>query len=1148
MNFEELLQLNTLDNDLADLYSEVQGGRDIMVFSAGEGEKIHISSHLGKFVLFVAKDAFRATTLAGRLADYFGDRVAYLPANEELLLHRATYRKSIVSQRIDTLNKLASGKLDCLVVSPQTLAGYLPSKQAVKEGVVRIKKGDTLDRYDLIDKLALMGYVREDSVEEKSTFGVAGDILSIFPPHRDLPVRISFFDDKVENIKEFTPDTLMSVREIDEVNLMPDNDLLLPYSVIEGGIDRARRVIDKLPSDLAEKVESIFSDISISSVCIQKMQWLLPFVKDKMNTVFDYLGDNCVVVFDEPSAVLEGVELYVKEHLGRVKQLALTGEVLKEHSKSILGVDEVLEKLRACQKLGFNYLTATNAIFSPQKTFNISCKTFSNYTVHYDALLNDLRAFDQWGYTVLICMGDETSANTLRKNLISEDIGCSVVEDIDDRRAGIFILTKEITKGFLYTKAKVAVIGREDISRIKPQRKKEGQATQVFTIPKVGDYVVHEMHGVGKCLGTKYVTTGNISDEYIVVEYKNGEILYVPTDKLDRLSRYTGSDREPKLSAIGGKEFDKIKQSVKASVKAMAINLLDLYSQRQNKRGYKYAEDDYLQKEFEDAFEFTPTEDQIKAVGEIKSDMQRGIIMDRLLCGDVGYGKTEVALRAIFKTICHNKQAVILCPTTILARQHYNTAKQRFKEFGIEVELISRLQTTKQISDALNRLALGKSLVAVGTHRMLSQDVHFHDLGLIVLDEEQRFGVEHKEKLKLLKNNVNVLTMSATPIPRTLNMAMTGIRDISVLETPPSNRLPVQTYVCELSDALIKDAVSRELARNGQVFILFNRVKGIENFAQRVSVLAPEAKVDYAHGRMNGEQIEDKIGRFYSKEYDVLVSTTIIENGIDIPDANTLIVCDADRLGLSQMYQLRGRVGRSNRIAYTYFTIDGSKVLTSDSSKRLSAILDYTELGSGFKIAMRDLEIRGAGNILGKEQHGHIEKVGYDMYCKLLREAVDELQGVYAKDVSEVKINHSFGAYIDKEYVADEDMRLRLYRKALDLTGQEELDKLKKGVEESYGAMPACCNYLFELGLIRNLAKNIGIKQIDISQKTAYMTFLDGECFKDKDIMLAVQDMAGEVNLTYEEQPKLQFECKFRPIDEKLAQFKKFLFKCGKSF
>lgn len=1148
MNFDELLKLNNLDEDLAGLYSAVQDGRDIMVFSAGEGEKAHISSHLGKFVLFVAKDAFRATTLLNRLQDFFGEKVAYLPANEELLLHRSTYRKSILSQRIDALYKMASGQLDCLVVSPQTLAQYLPTKQAVKDSVVKIKKGDTLDMYDLIDRLVLMGYTREEGVEEKSTFSAQGDIIRIFPPHRDLPIRISFFDDEVENIKEFTPDTLMSVREIDEVDIMPDNDLLLPFKVIEGGLDRARRAIDKLPSDVAQSAESIYSNLCVSSVCTQKMQWLLPFVKDKMNTVFDYLDDNCVIVFDEPSRTLEQLELYVKEHLGRVKQLTLTGEVLKEHSKSILSVDDMLAKLRSFQKLGFDYLTATNAVFSPQSIFNVSCKALGNYTVHYDALFNDLTAFDKWGYTTVVCMGDETSANALRSSLMAEEIGCSIVKDIPDRRAGIFILPREISKGFLYTKAKVAVIGREDISRIKSQRKKEEKATQVFTIPKVGDYVVHEVHGIGKCLGTKYVTTGNISDEYIVIEYRNHEILYVPTDKLDRLSRYTGSDREPKLSIIGGKDFDKIKQSVKASVKSMAVNLLELYSQRQNKRGYKYAEDDYLQKEFEDAFEYTPTDDQVKAVEDIKSDMQRGIIMDRLLCGDVGYGKTEVALRAIFKTICHNKQAVILCPTTILARQHYNTAKERFKEFGIDVELISRLQSDREVSDALDRLAIGKSLVAVGTHRMLSGDVCFHDLGLIVLDEEQRFGVEHKEKLKVLKNNVNVLTMSATPIPRTLNMAMTGIRDISVLETPPLNRLPVQTYVCELNDALISDAVNRELARDGQVFILFNRVNGIENFAKKVAASVPEARVDYAHGKMSAEQLEDKIGRFYAKDYDVLVSTTIIENGIDIPDANTLIVCEANRLGLSQMYQLRGRVGRSNRIAYTYFTVNAGDVLTGDAAKRLSAILDYTELGSGFKIAMRDLEIRGAGNILGKEQHGHIEKVGYDMYCKLLRQAVDELQGIYAKEVQEVKINHAFGAYIDKEYIDDEDMRMRLYRKVLDLTSEEELDKLKKGVEENYGAMPTCCSRLFELGLIRNLAGSIGIKSIDITQKTAYMVFVDGGCFKDKDVMLAVQDMQDEVNLTYEECPRLQFECKFRPIDEKLDEFKKFLLKCGKSF
>lgn len=1146
MNLDKLLQLYNLDDDLTNLHSKVREGRDVMVFSAGEGEKIHISSHLDKFVLFVAKDSFRAASLLNKFKDFYGEKVAYLPANEEILLSRKTYQKTILSQRIDALFKLAQNKLDCLIISPQALVQYLPTKSAVKASVVNIKKGESFDMYSLIDRLALMGYSREEGVDEKSTFCVAGDIISIFPPHRDMPVRISFFDDEVESIKEFAPDTLMSIRELDEVHLMPDNDLLLSDKVIDGGLDRARRAIDRLPSEIAQKAYGIFNDLCVSSVCTQQMQWLLPFVKESMSSIFDFLPNDSAVVFDDPGLAHEQLSLYVKEHCGRVRELAKMGDALKEHIKSIIDVDGVMEKLGGVQKVGFSFLTSTNPIFSPQEIINVSCHALSNYTVHYDALFNDLRAFDKSGYTTVICMGDESSAQSLRNNLMDEEVGCSVANDIDGRRAGIFILTREISKGFVYTKAKVAVIGREDISRV--SRKKEKKAAQVFTMPKVGDYVVHEVHGIGRCLGTKFVTTGNLTNEYVVVEYKNKEILYVPTDKLDRLSGYNGSDKEPRLSAIGGKEFERLKQSVKASIKQMAINLLELYSKRQNKVGYKYSDDDYLQKEFEDAFPYVPTDDQVKAVADVKSDMQRGVIMDRLLCGDVGYGKTEVALRAIFKTICHNKQAVILCPTTILARQHYNTAVERFKEFGIEVELISRLQSQKEIDDALNRLAIGKSLFAVGTHRMLSQDVKFHDLGLIVLDEEQRFGVEHKEKLKLLKNNVNVLTMSATPIPRTLNMAMTGIRDISVLETPPLDRLPVQTYVCELSDGLITDSVNRELARGGQVFILYNRVQGIESFTRRISALVPEARVDFAHGQMSAQQLEDKIGRFYSKEYDVLVSTTIIENGIDIPDANTLIVCEANRLGLSQMYQLRGRVGRSNRIAYTYFTVEPDCVLTSDASKRLSAILDYTQLGSGFKIAMRDLEIRGAGNILGKEQHGHIEKVGYDMYCKLLKQTVDELQGVYQNKAAEVKINQTFGAYIDKEYVADEDMRMRLYRKALDITGESELEALIRGVEEGFGPMPTSCRYLFEMSLIRNLAAEIGVKQIDITQNTASMTFASGECYKNERIMSAILQMQDEVELTYEDCPKLLFECKMRPIGEKLQAFKKFLLNCGKSF
>ncbi|MDE7079095.1 MAG: transcription-repair coupling factor [Clostridia bacterium] len=938
----------------------------------------------------------------------------------------------------------------------------------------------------------------------------------------------------------------MTVREVESAQIMPDNDLLFSQKLIEAGLDRAKRVIDRLPSDIAQVCETTYSSLAISSVCSQQMQWLIPFVRESMYTVFDYLDEDSIVVFDEPSSIAEQMDLYIKEHIGRVKQLSESGEVLKEHIRSLLSRDEVLSRLDKLQKLGLSYLTSSNPIFSPKEIFNINCVALSNYTIHYDALINDLKAFDKSGYTTLICMGDEQSGRSLRDNLISEEVGCSYVEDVEDRRAGIFILPIEISKGFAYPKAKIAILGREDVTRTR--KSVESKKTRVFTMPKVGDYVVHEVHGIGKCLGTKYIEMGNINAEYVVVEYKNAELLYVPTDKLDRLSRYNGSDREPRLSAIGGKEFDKVKQSVKASIKAMAVDLLELYSQRQSKQGYKYSEDDYLQQEFEDAFPYVPTEDQVTAVADIKSDMQRGMIMDRLLCGDVGYGKTEVALRAIFKTICHNKQAVILCPTTILARQHYNTAKERFKDFGIEVELISRLQSQKQIDESIRRLATGTSMFAVGTHRLLSSDVQFHDLGLIVLDEEQRFGVEHKEKLKVIKKNVNVLMMSATPIPRTLNMAMTGIRDISVLETPPSNRLPVQTYVCELSDGLIVDALTRELARNGQVYILYNRVNGIEHFAQRIKELVPHARVDYAHGRMSAEVLEDKIGRFYDKEYDVLVSTTIIENGIDIPDANTLIICEANRLGLSQMYQLRGRVGRSNRIAYTYFTVNPDCVLTSDASKRLAAILDYTELGSGFKIAMRDLEIRGAGNILGKEQHGHIEKVGYDMYCKLLKETVDELQGISEKQAGEVKLVLNFGAYIDKKYIPDEDMRMRLYRNALDLDSQEGLDRLIRSVEEAYGKMPNETQNLFEMGLIRNLASKIGVKQIDINPKMTYLTFADGDCFKNKSVMNAVGEAGDEVNLTYEDQPKLHFACKFRPLREKLTAVKGFLLKCEKTF
>ena len=539
----------------------------------------------------------------------------------------------------------------------------------------------------------------------------------------------------------------------------------------------------------------------------------------------------------------------------------------------------------------------------------------------------------------------------------------------------------------------------------------------MFYLPKVGDYVVHETHGIGRCISLEKQNFNGNEKEYFVIEYLGGDKLYLPSEQANLISAYMGGELEPKLNKIGGEQFAKIKAKVKESVKGLAINLLEIYSKREKSKGFKYSEDDYLFQQFEEAFEHNETEDQLSAIADIKADMQGSKIMDRLICGDVGYGKTEVALRAIYKAVLSGKQVALLCPTTILSEQHYKSATERFKGFMVKTQVLNRFKTKAQQTEILKELKEGKIDVIIGTHRLLSSDVVFKDLGLLVLDEEQRFGVADKEKIKSLKNNIDVLTLSATPIPRTLNMALTGIRDISIIETPPKERIAVKTYVQEESDTLILNACKKELLRGGQVLFVYNRVQNIYEQAERIKALLPEARVGVAHGQMPERLLEETIMKLYNKEYDILVATTLIESGIDLPLANTLIVIDADRLGLSELYQLRGRIGRSDRSSYAYFTYNPSKVLTTDAYKRLQAILEFTELGSGFKIAMRDLEIRGAGDILGKEQHGHLEKVGYDLYCKLLNEAVNELKGQKVKDYKPVKIDILASASLPKNYV-----------------------------------------------------------------------------------------------------------------------------------
>ncbi|MDR2202636.1 MAG: transcription-repair coupling factor [Clostridiales bacterium] len=737
-----------------------------------------------------------------------------------------------------------------------------------------------------------------------------------------------------------------------------------------------------------------------------------------------------------------------------------------------------------CPQLAFHTLAVQNPIFTPDAVFSFNSVSLPAYNRDYQKLYDDISAWLSNGFTVVLFCGSEAAKNNFR-NYFAEQGGFGPAV------GGLVFRSDVLDESAVFFEQKTILIGTYNLVLKTPPRTVRRKKGDVFVEPAVGGYVVHNVHGVGFCEAVRRLELNGASRDYFEVAYEGGDKLYVPIENMDSLTRLVSGGENPKLSKIGGADFARVKAKVKSSVKLMAAELLGLYAARKEARGHKYAAPDAFFNEFCDAFPFEETPDQLDAVEEGLRDLTDGRIMDRLLCGDVGYGKTEVALRLAFKVITEGKQAAFVSPTTILARQHYNTVKARMEPFGVRVGSLTRFDSAADIKKTLALLAAGDIDIVVGTHRALSSDVIFKDLGFLILDEEQRFGVRDKEKIKRIKTNVNVLTLSATPIPRTLHMSLSGIRDISVLDTPPAMRIPVQTYVTELTDALITDAVSREVNRGGQAFIVYNRVETIEKFAARVRGLLPSLRVSVAHGQMNESALEDAVANFADGGADVLVCTTIIENGIDMPRANTMLVVDSDRFGLSQLYQLRGRVGRAERLAYVYFTFDGRKILTEDAYKRLDAITEYTEFGSGFKIAMRDLEIRGAGNVLGREQHGHIEKVGYDMYCKLLESAVKELAGEpdAAADRPEVKVYTDFNAFIPEGYIRDPDWRMRVYSRVSAVKTNADRLKLQKDLEDIYGKIPAPAENLLTVALVKNLAAAINAVSVTLKRRECSVKF-----------------------------------------------------------
>lgn len=739
-----------------------------------------------------------------------------------------------------------------------------------------------------------------------------------------------------------------------------------------------------------------------------------------------------------------------------------------------------------------------------------------SYLTDFFALKQDILDLKNLNQAIILFAGEERFVKNLQEfllenNLAFHDFDCKTELEIGQ----IYISSLTVATSFCFLKEGITAIGCDSLFKSKNVGFSRGKH-EVFYLPKLGDYVVHTFHGVGKCIAIEKMKISNIEKDYFVIEYKNGDKLFLPSEEANSISAYIGSETQPKLSSLGGAEFARLKDKVRASIREMAISLVEVYKERALVKGFAFSRDEYLEKKFADAFPFAETEDQLKAIADIDKDMESDKVMERLICGDVGFGKTEVALRACFKCAYNGKQVALLCPTTILSEQHYRSAKERLSPFGVRVEVLNRFKTPLQIREILKKVQDGEVDMIIGTHRILSSDVVYHDLGLLVLDEEQRFGVEHKEKIKDAHRNIDVLALSATPIPRTLNMSLSGIRDISIIETPPRDRLPIQTYITEQSDDLLKDVISRELARGGQAFVVYNRVESIEEFAIHLKKLLSEAKIGVAHGQMNEKVLENVIQRLYEGEYNVLVASTLIENGINLPFANTMIIIEADRLGLSQLYQLRGRIGRSDRLSYAYLTYIKDKKLTGESYERLEAMKEFSALGSGFKIAMRDLEIRGAGNIFGKEQHGHIAKVGYDMYVKLLDEEIKGIRGEKIERKSDVKLEVELSAYVSENYIEDDEQRIALYTKISGLCDKNKMKSLLESLADGYGDVPIEIKNLCYLAIMRNLAGEFNVQRIKISKHECFVVLKKSEVIIDKALAGVIDEFGGKLVLSNE--------------------------------
>ena len=1167
-----LLELQEYDNLVQALKS---GKGPLQVTGTLDSQKVHLMYELGEasafaWKLVVTYDDTRAKEIYDDFRS-FTSQVWLYPAKDLLFYSADIHGNLMTRQRIAVLRRLMEDREGVVVTTMDGLMDHLLPLKYLREQSITVESGQVIDLDVWKERLIAMGYERVAQVDGMGQFSIRGGIVDIFPLTEEVPVRIELWDDEVDSIRTFDLESQRSVEQLENITIYPAAEVVLSADQLAAGIRRLEKeektyekaLREQHKPEEAHRIHTIIGELRSGLDEGWRIGGLDAYIRyfcpDTVSFLEYFPQGESVIFLDEPARLKEKGETVELEFRESMVHRLEKGYLLPGQTELLYPAAEILARMQKPYAVMLTGLDQKLPGMKVNQKFSIDVKNVNSYQNSFEILIKDLTRWKKEGYRVILLSASRTRASRLASDLREYDLRayCPDGREGESGNAGgegagsadtgnpgavntsvrkvrpgeILVTYGNLHRGFEYPLLKFVFITEGDMFGVEKKRKRrkktnyQGKAIQSFTELSVGDYVVHEEHGLGIYKGIEKVERDKVIKDYIKIEYGDGGNLYLPATRLESIQKYAGAEaKKPKLNKLGGTEWNKTKTRVRGAVQEIARDLVKLYAARQEKAGFQYGTDTVWQREFEELFPYDETDDQMDAIDAVKKDMESRRIMDRLICGDVGYGKTEVALRAAFKAVQDSKQVVYLVPTTILAQQHYNTFVQRMKDFPVRVDMLSRFCTPARQKRTLEDLRKGMVDIVIGTHRVLSKDMQFKDLGLLIIDEEQRFGVAHKEKIKHLKENVDVLTLTATPIPRTLHMSLAGIRDMSVLEEPPVDRTPIQTYVMEYNEEMVREAINRELARNGQVYYVYNRVTDIDEVAGRVQALVPNAVVTFAHGQMREHELERIMADFINGEIDVLVSTTIIETGLDIPNANTMIIHDADRMGLSQLYQLRGRVGRSNRTSYAFLMYKRDKLLREEAEKRLQAIREFTELGSGIKIAMRDLEIRGAGNVLGAEQHGHMEAVGYDLYCKMLNQAVLALKGeTLEEDSYDTVVECDIDAYIPGRYIKNEYQKLDIYKRISAIETEEEYMDMQDELMDRFGDIPRSVENLLKIASIRALAHQAYVTEVVINRQEVRLTMYQKAKLQVEKIPDMVRSYKGDLKLVPGDVPSFHY-------------------------